>query len=103
MNQTNTTVKIKTIIANVAKHVITIIAIVVAASIIFIAGLLFGKSEVAPENGQLWTTQEITIGFNQDNGFMVYNHKTKRLDIYSKELGEFLFTSYSKQLYKEGK
>lgn len=82
-------------------NIITVIVTIVAGAALFATGYLVGKFQTEPANGKVWNSQEITIGFTNTDGFMIYNHNTEKLEMYDSSLGQFLFLSYANKLHKE--
>lgn len=68
---------------------------------IFYVGYLIGKNKVdsiAVQNGKLYTTNEVSVGFTNSDNIMIYNYQTKQLEMYSKEIGQFIYNSVSAKL-----
>lgn len=66
----------------------------------FSLGYFEGKRTANSKSNE-WKINQVTIGFTNKNGFMIFNHELNRLDIYDEEAGKFLFWSYSKRIKEE--
>jgi hypothetical protein len=97
--------KSRGLVSTILNHIFTIVIMIVVAIGIFEVGRLYEKSYATPpyENGRQWTSEEVTVGFTAQNGFIIYNHVTKRFDIYDKLMGDFIFHAYADKLYRETK